>query len=134
MDKANNQEKNSNRKRQETEKSIEKNGNNLELWSRIVGRKEKRQSTREELHRKVVKPREIEKVKKRRSLKTSAIVITTGDSNTSYSEVLAWARQSVKLNEEEMNALSTKRSATEGSLEIKGERNKEIAEKLADLP
>lgn len=39
----------------------------------------------------------------------------------------------MKLNEEEMNALSTKKSATGGILlEIKEERNKEIAEKLTE--
>lgn len=38
-----------------------------------------------------------ERLKKRRPLKTSAVVITVGDQNISYSEVLAWARHSVKL-------------------------------------
>lgn len=79
------------------------------------------------------KNKEKGKVKKKKPFKTSAVVITTGDRSTSYSEVLAWARQSVKLNEEEMNSLSTKRSATGGILlEIKGEKNEQIAEKLAE--
>lgn len=53
--------------------------------------------------------REIKKkVKKRKPFKTSAMVITSGDQNISYSEVLAWAKQSVRLSEKEMNALSTK--------------------------
>lgn len=59
------------------------------------------------------------------------MVITAGDRETSYSEVLAWARHTVKLSEEEMKALTTKRSATGGILlEIRGEKNKEIAERL----
>lgn len=59
------------------------------------------------------------------------MVITTGDRNLSYSEVLAWARQSIRLNGEEVNSITTKRSATGGILlEIKGEKNKEIAEKF----
>lgn len=65
-------------------------------------------------------------IKKRKSLKTSA-VITTRVENVSYSEVLAWARQSVKLNEEEVRSLSTKRSATGGILlEIKDKNNTQL--------
>lgn len=133
LDRINNMEKNSSRKRRETEKSTEKNGNNMETWSKVIGRKERRQNSKEESHKKAGKIKEADKVKKRKPLRTSAVVITTGDNNTSYSEILAWARQSVKLNKEEMNTLSTKRSATGGILlEIRGNRNKEIAEKLAE--
>lgn len=124
MHRTNNMEKNSSKKRRDTEKSTEKNRNNLETWSTVIGRKERRQNAKEEAHRKDGKTKDIDKVRKRKPLKISAVVITTGDSNISYSEILAWARQSVKLNEEEMNALFTKRSATGGILlEIKEERN-----------
>lgn len=61
-------------------------------------------------------------VKKKKPLKTSTMIITASE-DESYSEVLAWARQGVKLNEEEMASLSTKRSATDGILlEIRGEK------------
>lgn len=66
-------------------------------------------------------------IKKRKFLKTSAVVITTRTENVSYSDVLAWARQSVKLNEKEVRSLSTKRSATEGILlEIKDKNNTQL--------
>lgn len=62
-----------------------------------------------------------------------AVVITVGDQNTSYAEVLAWARKSVMLNEDEMEVLTTKRSAAGGILlEIRGDKNKEIAERLTE--
>lgn len=35
-------------------------------------------------------------------------MITTNSEDVSYAEVLAWARQGVKLTEEEMKSLSTK--------------------------
>lgn len=77
--------------------------------------------------------KEGEKQKKRRPLKTSAVVITIGDKELSYTEVLSWVRQTVKLSDEEMKALTTKRSATGGILlEIKGENNKLIASRLTD--
>lgn len=43
-----------------------------------------------------------DQVKLRKPLKTSAVVITAEDRKVSYSEILAWARQAVKLNEEEV--------------------------------
>lgn len=98
-----------------------------------MGRKQKRKNNREEIGGKNDKGKNKEKPRARKPLKTSAVVIITGDKNLSYSEVLAWARQTVKLNEEEVNFITTKRSATGGILlEIRGERNKEIAEKLTE--
>lgn len=75
----------------------------------MIGRKEKRKYDREEVNKVDGRDKEREKTKKRKPFKTSAVVITTGDRSTSYSEVLAWTRQLVKFNKGEMNALSTKR-------------------------
>lgn len=79
------------------------------------------------------KGKNMDGVRTRKPLKTSAVVIITRNKNLSYSEILAWARQTVKLNEEEVNSITTKRSATGRILlEIRGEKNKEIAEKLTE--
>lgn len=106
------------------------------MWSRIVGRKEKKQRTKENKEDgNKIKNREPVKeiVRKKRLLKTSAVVITARDENVSYSEMLTWARQSIKLNEEEMSSFSTKRSATgDILLEIKGKNNTQLAEKLTE--
>lgn len=65
--------------------------NQPEMWTKVLGRRERMQEKN-----KTEAPRRKEKVeekqKKRRPLKTSAVVITVGDSNTLYVEVLAWAR------------------------------------------
>lgn len=57
------------KKRKETGTSIEKNKNQPELWSKVIGRKEKRQNAKEEVHRKNGKEREKDKVKKRKPLR-----------------------------------------------------------------
>lgn len=104
-----------------------------ETWVTVLGRRERKNSAekrRDSANN--IKRKEINKeiVKKKKPLKTSAVVITAGE-DVSYSEVLAWARQGVKLNEEKMASLSTKRSATGRILlEIRGENNVSIAEKL----
>lgn len=105
-----------------------------ELWTEVLGRKEKRKkSNREESDIRNRKGIREERNKIRKPLKTSAVVITTENREVSYSEVLTWARQTVKLSDEEAKAISTKRAATGGILlEIRGDRNKEIAEKLTD--
>lgn len=125
--------RNSDTRNKETGKSSGKQGNLEELWSKIIGRKERKRSTRETTHKESEREKGKERAKKRKPRKTSAIVITTGDRSTSYSEILAWARQSVRLNEEEVNAITTKRSATGGILlEIKGDGNQTIADKLTE--
>lgn len=115
---------------------VERNKETTEMWSRIVGRKEKKQRTKEnkEDGNKIKNKEPVKEiVRKKRLLKTSAVVITARDENVSYSEMLTWARQSIKLNEEEMSSFSTKRSATGGILlEIKGENNTQLAEKLTE--
>lgn len=125
--------KGSSKKRSETEKKMDKGKDTPEVWTRVIGRKERKQNNREEANRGNERNQEKRKMRKKRPFKTSAVVITTGDRGTSYSEVLAWARQSVKLNEDEMNSLSTKRSATGVILlEIKGDKNEQMTEKLAE--
>lgn len=116
----------------ENQHAQEDDSGNTELWFKVIGRKERKQNkNKKERHR--IEKRADPKVKKRRLLKTSAVVITVGDQKTSYSEILTWARSSVKLSDEEMKMLSTKRSATGGILlKIKGENNKETAEKLTN--
>lgn len=102
-----------------------------ELWSRVLGKKEKRRNNRERNDIQNRKGGKEETNKLRKPLKTSAVVITTEDRGASYSEILTWARQTVELSEEESKAINTKRSATGGILlEIKGDKNKEIAERL----
>lgn len=95
------------RKKRKNKQSEEENGDQPELWSKIIGRREKKQNRdREEAHKRNEK--EDVRTRKRKPLKTSAVVITVGDQQTSYSEVLAWARQSIKLSDDEMKALTTK--------------------------
>lgn len=72
----------------ENQYAYEGDGNASELWSKVIGRKERKQNKNREEGNKI-KERENSKVKKRRPLKTSAVVITVGDQNTSYSEVFA---------------------------------------------
>lgn len=88
----NNVGKSSVKKRKEVKRTIEKNKNTPEIWSKVIGRKERKRNAREEINRKDERDKKKEKVKKKKPFKTSAVVITSGDRNTSYSEVLAWAR------------------------------------------
>lgn len=71
------------------EKTPGKRGEQNELWSKVIGRKERRRSNREETTIQREKAKSTERNKIRKPLKTSAIVITTGDRNVSYSEVLS---------------------------------------------
>lgn len=115
----------SNKKSRDTGKPTGNRKEQADLWTKVIGRKERRRSNREEARNRYEKGNREDKTKLRRPLKTSAVVITTEDRSISYSEVLAWARQTVKLSEEEVNAINTKRSATGGILlEIKGEKNR----------
>lgn len=86
----------------------EKEKESTELWK--SSRKE-----REETNYK--KNREIEKnvAQKKKRLKISAVIITTKNNQVSYSEVLRWARQNMKLTDKETRAMSTKRSTQEVS-------------------
>lgn len=122
---------NSNRKNKDTVTFFENRKEQPELW-KVVGRKERRRADREAIGNKNRKGNK-EGTGLRKPLKTLAVVITIEDRSVSYSEVLAWARQTVNLSEEEINAINTKRSATGGILlEIKGDKNKEIAERLTE--
>lgn len=96
------------KKKKSSEKTPGKKGEQQQLWSKVIGRKERRRSIREENTAQREKIRSIERNKIRKPLKTSAVVITVGDRNVSYSEVLSWVRQSVRLNEEELNAITLK--------------------------
>lgn len=97
-------EKNSAKKRKEVGSNSEKD--TPDVWSKVVSRRARKRSTREETNFKdganskdrknMVK----EQTKKRKPYKTSAIVITTNDKNVSYSEVLAWASQNHKIKRE----------------------------------
>lgn len=76
----------------------------------VVGCKEKRDNTKEKRENRIevrskVPNKEI--VRKKKPLKTF-VVITTNSEDVFYAKVLAWARQGVKLTEEEMKSLSTK--------------------------
>lgn len=75
---------------------VERNKETTEMWSRIVGHKEKKQRTKKNENGNKIKNREPVKeiVKKKRLLKTSALVITARDVNVSYSEMLEQDRAS----------------------------------------
>lgn len=79
---------------------VERDKEITETWSKVVGRKERKTNSengREEVNNNKKKEIARNVVKKRKPLKTSAVVITVKDEQISYSEVLTWARQSVKL-------------------------------------
>lgn len=130
LNKINSSEKSSRKKKDEM-RSTEKNGNKQELWSKVLGRRERKGNKIKEMA--LNKNGKVEPMqRKRKPLRTSAVVISVKDQNTSYAEVLAWARKSVALNDEEAKVLTTKRSATGGILlEIRGDKNKEISKRLA---
>lgn len=62
-------EKSSTKKRRETERSVEKKKNIPETWSRVVGRRARKQSTRDEESRKGGRTMEKEKLKNGSPLK-----------------------------------------------------------------
>lgn len=70
---------------------------------------------REETNYKKNRGTEKNVARKKKPLKISAVIITTKNNQVSYSEVLRWARQNVKLTDKETWAMSTKRSAQEVS-------------------
>lgn len=67
------------------DKENEKRKEVTETWSKIIGRRERKHSVREEKNKKVNKEPAKETVKKRKPFKTSAVVITAKDNNVSYS-------------------------------------------------
>lgn len=81
--------KGSTKKRNEIESQVGKYNDAPEMWSRVVGRKEKAQNKRRNGKEENQRNREKAKVKMKKPFKTSAVVITTSDRSTSYSEVLA---------------------------------------------
>lgn len=90
--------------------------NNVAEKERVNGTVDKSsRKEREETNYKKNKGTEKNVARKKKPLKISAVIITTKNNQVSYSEVLRWARQNVKLTDKETWAMSTKRSAQEVS-------------------
>lgn len=80
----------SRKKKKEAEEIGGRSDEHQDAWSKVVGRKERRRSVRDgNINNNSDKRKEKEKTRPRKLLKTSAVVITTGDKNVSYSEILA---------------------------------------------